>query len=91
MKGFYNIWRSSWSCDPDAANKLPLPLHKEAQVVSEKKLFEHCGRRRRTDAEAWVIYKLNSSGELHVKKRVLVEFQPSKYRYKNDVLERSDK
>ena len=43
----------SWSCDPDAANKLSFPLPKEAphkiwpligQAVLEKKIFEHCGR-----------------------------------------------
>ena len=29
---FYHIWawRPSWSCDPDAANKISLPLPKEA-------------------------------------------------------------
>ena len=48
---FYHIWawRPSWSCDLDAANKLPLPLPKEAprkilaligQAVLEKKVFE---------------------------------------------------
>ena len=32
LKGFYHIWawRPSWSCDPHAANKLSLPLPKEA-------------------------------------------------------------
>ena len=32
MKGFYHIWmwRPSWSCDPDAVNKLSFPLPKEA-------------------------------------------------------------
>ena len=32
LKGFYHIWawRPSWSCDPDAANKLSFPLPKEA-------------------------------------------------------------
>ena len=46
LKGFYHIWawRPSWSCDPDAANKLLFPLSKEAPligpVVSEKKMFE---------------------------------------------------
>ena len=31
-EGFYLIWtwRPSWSCDPDAANKLSFPLPKEA-------------------------------------------------------------
>ena len=50
MKGFYHIlaWWPSWLCDPDAANKISLPLPKEAphknlalfgQAVSEK-MFE---------------------------------------------------
>ena len=50
LKGFYHIWawRPSWSCDPDAANKLLFPLPKEAphkiwlligQAVLEKKMF----------------------------------------------------
>ena len=32
FKGFYHIWawQPSWSCDPDAANKLSFPLPKEA-------------------------------------------------------------
>ena len=32
LKGFYHLWawRPSWSCDPDAANKLSFPLPKEA-------------------------------------------------------------
>ena len=32
LKGFYHIqaWRPSWSCDPDAANKLSFPLPREA-------------------------------------------------------------
>ena len=32
LKGFYHIWawRPSWSCDPDAVNKLSFPLPKEA-------------------------------------------------------------
>ena len=32
FEGFYHIWawRPSWSCDPDAANKLSPPLRKEA-------------------------------------------------------------
>ena len=32
LKGFYHIWawRPSWSCDPDAANKLSFPLPNEA-------------------------------------------------------------
>ena len=31
FKGFYHIWawRPSWSCDPNSANKLSLPLSKE--------------------------------------------------------------
>ena len=33
LKGFYHIWawRPSWSCNPDAANKISSPLPKEAQ------------------------------------------------------------
>ena len=32
LKGFDHIWawRPSWSCDPDAANKISFPLSKEA-------------------------------------------------------------
>ena len=32
LKGFHHIlaWRPSWSCDPDAANKISFPLPKEA-------------------------------------------------------------
>ena len=32
LKGFSHIWawRPSWSCDPDAANKLSFPLYKGA-------------------------------------------------------------
>ena len=26
----YGAWRPSWSCDPDAVNKLSFPLPKEA-------------------------------------------------------------
>ena len=50
FEGFYHIWawRRSWSCDPDTANKLSIPLSKEAphkmaligQAVLEKKMFE---------------------------------------------------
>ena len=33
FEGFLYIraWRPSWSCDPDAANKISFPLPKEAQ------------------------------------------------------------
>ena len=32
LRGFYHIWAwlPSWSCDPDAANKISFPLPKEA-------------------------------------------------------------
>ena len=32
FEGFYHIWawRPSWSCDPDAANKISFPLPKKA-------------------------------------------------------------
>ena len=67
LKGFYRIWawRPSWSCDPDAPNKLSFPLHKDGSTynlaligpaVSEKKMSEHC--ERRTDGRPWVSYKL---------------------------------
>ena len=71
--GFYHIlaWRPSWSCDPDAANKLSFPLPKEAP----HKIWLGSGKRfrrrkclkmwtttydedGRTDAGAWVYYKL---------------------------------
>ena len=63
MKGFYHIWawRPSWSCDPDAANKILFPptqggstynLALIGPAVSEKKMFEHCGRRRRRTMDA---------------------------------------
>ena len=34
FKGFYHIWawRPSWSCDPDAANKLSSPLTKGLHI-----------------------------------------------------------
>ena len=54
LKGFYHIsaWRSSWSCDPDAVNKVSFPypwrIHIKfaiiGQVVSEEKIFEKCVR-----------------------------------------------
>ena len=51
FEGFYHImeWQPSWSCDPDAANKLSFPLPKEtphtmlgliSQAVSEENFFE---------------------------------------------------
>ena len=38
LKGFYHIWawRPSWSCDPDAANKVSFPLPKEAPHKSNR-------------------------------------------------------
>ena len=62
LKGFYHIWawRPSWSCDPDAANKLSFPLPKEAPHKiwhwsgkrfwrrRRLKLFTTDGRRRTT-------------------------------------------
>ena len=32
LKGFYHIWawRPSWSCDQNIANKISMPLRKEA-------------------------------------------------------------
>ena len=59
LKSFNHIWawRPSWSCDLHAANKISFPLPKEAphnlalvgQVVSDKKMFEHCERRTDDD------------------------------------------
>ena len=65
MKGFYYIWawRPSWSCDPDAMNKLSYPLPKEAPHKNlaligqaDSEMFEIVDGR--TDARAWVYYKL---------------------------------
>ena len=64
LKGFYHIWacQPSWSCDPDATNKIPPPptqggsslnLALIGQAASEK-MFEHWERRtddERTDDE----------------------------------------
>ena len=68
MKGFYHIWawRPSWSCDPDAANKLSFPLPKEAPHKFGfdqasgfgEKMFEIVYDGRRTDAGPSVSYKL---------------------------------
>ena len=52
FEGLYHItaWRPSWSCDPDAANKLSFPLPREtphtifgliSQAVSEENFFEN--------------------------------------------------
>ena len=34
FEGFYHIraWRPSWSCDPDAANKLSFPLPRRLHI-----------------------------------------------------------
>ena len=67
FKGFYNIWawRPSRSCDPDAVNKLSLPLPKEATHKILFRLPEQFGRclklwtdDGRTDARSWLSYKL---------------------------------
>ena len=65
FEGFlpYKAWRPSWSCDPDAANKLSFPLPMEVthknlaligQAVWEKKMMRIVDRRtddrRRMDA-----------------------------------------
>ena len=55
MKWFDHIWarRPSWSCDQDIANKITMPLPKEAphkiSTVSEKKIFEIVDDGRTTD------------------------------------------
>ena len=71
LSGFYPIWawRPSLSCDQDIANKIQMPLPKEApykisigQAVSEKNIFEIVddGRtdRRRTNDGSWPSCKL---------------------------------
>ena len=47
---FYNIWtwRPSWSCDQMPRTKYRSPYPRRLHIaVSEKKIFEHCERRRR--------------------------------------------
>ena len=48
LKGFYHIWawRPSWSCDPDAANKISFPLPKEAPHKIWLRLAKQFLRRR---------------------------------------------
>ena len=48
FEGFYHIWarRPSWSCDPDAANKLSFPLPKEAPHKIWPLLAKRFWRRR---------------------------------------------
>ena len=72
LKGFCHIWawRPSWSCDPNAANKISFPLPKEAPHKiwlrsAEWFLRRRClsivdddDGRRTTDAGPWVYYKL---------------------------------
>ena len=48
--GFYHIcvWWPSWSCDPDAANELEVPLTSNLALTGQavlEKMFEHCERR----------------------------------------------
>ena len=74
MKGFYHIWawRPSWSCDQDIANKITMPLPKEASHKISTRSAKRFQRRRslklwtmddgrmdgRTDAGSWPSYKL---------------------------------
>ena len=50
LERFYHIWAwlPSWSCDLDHLYKLLFLIPKEAQyeiwLVSDEKIFEHCGR-----------------------------------------------
>ena len=48
LKGFYLIWawRPSWSCDPDAANKISFPLPKEVPHKIWLRLAKRFRRRR---------------------------------------------
>ena len=51
FEAFYHIWawRSSWSCDHDAANKFPPPIEAPTTFGFDwhggfgEKMFEHCG------------------------------------------------
>ena len=56
MKGFYHIWawRPSWSCDPDAANKLSFPL----PIKAPHKIWLRSGKRfrRRRCLKLWTTY-----------------------------------
>ena len=71
FEGVYHLWAwwPSWSCDPDAANKISLPLPKEAPHKIWLWLVKQFRRRslsivnddddgHRTDAGPWVSYKL---------------------------------
>ena len=86
FEGFYHIWawRPSWSCDPDAANKISFPLPKEAPhkiwLLSEKrflrrrrclKLFTTTDGRTTTDAGPWVYYKLPYETLAHLSKKCI--------------------
>ena len=78
LKGFYHIWawRPSWSCDPDAPNKLSFPRPMETPHEIWLRLAQLFWRRRslkmvdgqRTDDGACLYYKLTSepkdAGEL---------------------------
>ena len=53
FEGFYHIWawRPSWSCDPDAANKLSFPLPKNLALIGQEvleKMFEIVNDGRQT-------------------------------------------
>ena len=75
MKGFYHIWawRPSWSCNPDAANKISFPLIKEAPHKNLSLISLAVSRKRRTDGRRLDGYTIsspcepNGSGELKLK------------------------
>ena len=69
FEGFYHIWAwwPSWSCDPDAANKLSFPHPTEAPHEFWLRLAQWFWRRslkmvdvQRTDNRAWLYYKLTN-------------------------------
>ena len=86
LKGFYHMWRGGHLghvtqmprtkfCSP-YSRKLYIKL---GQAVSEKEMFEHCGRRRRTtttDAGPWVYYKLTYALRLRWAKNLSYQILP---------------
>ena len=80
FEGFYHlwVWRPSWSCDPDTANKLSFPLPKEAPYkiwlwLAKWFLRKRClsivdGRTdgRTTDAGPLAYYKLTYESSAQV-------------------------
>ena len=91
LKGFYRIWawRPSWSCDPDAPNKLSFPRSMEAPHEIWLRLAQRFWRRRSlkmvdgwttTDDGACLYYKLTNepkgSGELLTENQFALHYLP---------------